>query len=153
MSKLLRYKVPVSLVMSSCVLLGAALFAIDRAQAQETTPSARPRPTTPLNRRLTEAELREIPPEDIKARVLELIAARRAAASGVRGASGSVTATARCDEGYVARHRSQPSASDIVIVAEELRDCDPRGCRAVQVTARRDNPAPFDLDLSVSCSG
>jgi hypothetical protein len=64
----------------------------------------------------------------------------------------SVAATARCAIGYVVQGRPRASAADVVIVSEELLDCDVKGCRAFQVVAKRGSTEPFDLDVSVTCS-
>jgi len=66
--------------------------------------------------------------------------------------SESVAASARCARGYVVDRRHWVSAADAAVVSEELIDCDVGGCRAFQVVVNRLDPAPFDLDISVTCS-
>lgn len=79
--------------------------------------------------------------------------AKQAESTTVNGVSGSVSAAARCAEGYVSAHRVRQSADDVTIASERRTDCDAAGCKAVQVDARRESPAPFSLSVSVSCAG
>jgi hypothetical protein len=110
-------------------------------------------------------EVLEVPAEtsddEIRQAFGEFLAAResayqqrkRAEATTVNDAVGSVSAVARCAEGYVSSHRIMRSADDVVIASERRTDCDETGCKAVQADARRESPAPFSLSVSVSCAG
>lgn len=69
----------------------------------------------------------------------------------LRAVDQSVTATARCAEGYVLQGRAGPIGTDAQLVSETRVDCSVEGCRAFQVTAEAKTPVPFDLDVSVTC--
>ena len=68
------------------------------------------------------------------------------------GVTESVAASVRCALGYVVQHRHRASTDDVLIASEALLDCDANGCRAFQVVAKNAGTAPFDLDVSVTCS-
>jgi hypothetical protein len=68
------------------------------------------------------------------------------------GADGSLTASARCADGFVVGRRINTSTSDVVLTEEVSADCDANGCRAIQVTARSQTPRAFDFEMTVACS-
>jgi hypothetical protein len=72
--------------------------------------------------------------------------------ASARGVVGSVSAAARCVEGYVATSTHRVTAQDVKIVTAERRECEGGRCRSYQVTAARDGTQPFDLEVSVTCS-
>ena len=119
-----------------------------------------PEDAAELRARLEEAERRlgavtfqpdDAPSEAARAQQRERILARAQQTLG-RGVTGSVSATARCADGYVNLGQHRASAADVVIVRTLRLDCDARGCRAFQVDARRESNEPFDLEVSVVCS-
>jgi hypothetical protein len=67
--------------------------------------------------------------------------------------TGSGGAAARCPSGYIVNSRYSTSSTDVRIVAERRFDCDARGCRAFQVNADRSSNEPYELDVSVTCTG
>jgi hypothetical protein len=90
-------------------------------------------------------------PEESAARraAAERLAPERAVAHSV---SGTVTVTARCGEGYVSTKSYRPSVATVQIVSEQLVSCSGGQCRALQVVAKSDDGAPFDLELVVTCA-
>lgn len=86
--------------------------------------------------------------EEQRAKVLD-----SGTSSLAQGVTKSVSASARCASGYVVSGRHRASAVDVAVVAEKQLDCDARGCRAYQVDVKRESEEPFDLDVSVVCTG
>jgi hypothetical protein len=74
----------------------------------------------------------------------------QATATGVHG---SVTTAVRCDAGYVRQGEYSISDRTVAVSSEELIECDSLGCRSYEVTAISESAEPFDLDVSVDCSG
>jgi hypothetical protein len=68
-------------------------------------------------------------------------------------ATHSVTAAASCANGYVVGRQYRASAPDVQIVAQQATGCAAGQCRAFQVTAYRASETPFQLSVSVTCSG
>lgn len=66
--------------------------------------------------------------------------------------SGSVTATARCRDGYVVNGSYDTASMNVTIVSKRKVDCDTGECRAFQVAARSEDAEPFELDVWVTCS-
>jgi hypothetical protein len=94
--------------------------------------------------------LSPITDEQRQSLLAELRSRSRADTTNVENVIESVSASARCLEGYVLQTRHRASAPDVEIVSEDFLDCDDGGCRAFQVVARGETL--FDLQLSVTCS-
>jgi hypothetical protein len=123
------------------------------AQQATIDPQALLHPKAPVNRTLTPEEVKAIPLAvlDDAAR-LQLTPADLSAVS-LHGVTRAVTTSARCASGYVTSTKTSASSPDVTISPEQRVDCDAKGCRAVQLTARRSSASAFDLNVSVSCSG
>jgi hypothetical protein len=67
--------------------------------------------------------------------------------------TGNASTAARCISGYVAEGHYNVSAADVRVVAERKLDCDAAGCRSFQVTTSRSSPEPYQIEVSVTCSG
>jgi hypothetical protein len=91
--------------------------------------------------------------EQTRARLRDVVSNLKPETTQVDGVRGSVAATARCAEGFVVSHQHRASAPDVEIVSEQLIDCQGNQCRAYQVNATTKDAAPFDLTVSVTCSG
>ena len=66
----------------------------------------------------------------------------------------SVTTSARCKEGFATSGGFKASAADIELVEQGPVGCDEEtgGCKAWQITVKRNNPVPFDIDVWAVCS-
>lgn len=141
----------------TCGVLGAV------AQSANSQESASVDPVVEAKGRVTEAYDRYLAEGGVRLQIddsdrIAMLESRRQSARAsetmnAKNVSDSVTATARCADGYVLEGRHSTSVADITIVDEQRIDCDAEGCKAFQVTAERNTAGPFDLDVAVTCSG
>ncbi len=102
-------------------------------------------------------ELEERSPQQIAADVQEIVRGLRermpdTSTVTARSAEGSVSAAARCKEGYVVEGSHSADDQSVSIVTRDLRACDTGGCRAYEVSAASEHIEPFELTVSVDCS-